>query len=137
VARKPIATTIDMSGPFFRKDPVKTFRQNVRELMDQIAVAGESDVKAQMATGQGSRAVMNMVDPNRVAAHVVGRTKSLGGKRWAVTAVVSVNNSGLSRAQGIQLMAAASQVERQTGAFKRTASRVRKVSKLNDLTEGM
>jgi hypothetical protein len=138
VARKGIVTTIDMSGPFFTKDPKKTFRQNVRDMMDQLAEAGESDVKAQLQAGAGSRAVISHgVSPDRVSEHVVGRTKSISMKRWALTAVVSVNNIGLSRQGGIALMAAASRLESQTHAFRKTAARARKVSKMNDLTKGL
>ncbi len=132
-----VSSSFVLTGPFFEKDPALTFRQNVRGLMDQIADIGEADVKAQLTAGQSTRAPMRLVTPNRVAAHVVGRTKNLAGQRWAVTAVVSVNNSGLSKAQGIQLMAAASRLEGQTGAFKRSNGRMRKASKLNDLTKGI
>ena len=39
-----ITTTIDKSGPFFRQDPVKTFRQNVRVMMAAVVAEGEADV---------------------------------------------------------------------------------------------
>lgn len=137
MARKPKhATTIDLSGPFFERDPALTFRRNVRELMDQIAEAGESDVKAQLAQGQSSRYPLGM-GLGRVSVHVVGRTQSLAGKRWAVTAVVSPRTTGLDAKRAIKVMAAASWLEESTGAFKRSASRIRKASKLNNLTEGM
>jgi len=137
VARKPkFASTITFDGPFFEKDPTKTFRQNIRELMDEIAAAGESDVKAQLQQGQGDRYPLGM-GLGRVSMHVVGRTKNLSGKRWAVTAIVSPRTAGMSPKQAVKVMAAASYLEDTTGAFKRSARRVRKASKLNDLTEGM
>jgi hypothetical protein len=70
---------IVLSGPFFERDPRKTFRQNIRDFMDKVAATGEADVKAHYPvgpTGDGR-------------AGVVGRTSSLAGKRWAVTAVIS------------------------------------------------
>jgi hypothetical protein len=126
-----------MSGPFFTKDPKKTFRQNVRDMMDQLAAAGESDVRAQMQAGEGSRKPLRGISPDRVSGHVRGRVDSLAGKRWALNAVVSVNNSRLSRQGGISLMAAASRVESETHAFRRTAARSRKVSKMTDLMDGL
>lgn len=125
MARKTSAG-VDMTGPFFKSDPAKTFRKNIRAFMDEVAELGEADVKAQMKVGEGARAPIRRLAPAHVSAYVVGRTSNLSGKRWAVTAVVSVNNSGFTKAQGISLMAAASEVERQTGAFARTTRRLRK-----------
>ena len=138
MARTPITTTIDLSGPFFTKDPRRTFLQNVRDLMDVIAREGEADVKAQLRQGEPARAPLSAgLSPARVSGHVRGRVSSLSGRRWAYTAVVSVNNSGLSKKQGIALMAAAAVVERRTGAFKRTGTRLRKAVKRADLTKGL
>lgn len=131
MARTKITTTIDTSGPFFTKDPAKTFRQNIRVLMDQYAALGEEDVKAQLKQGESRRRPMHGITPVRVSGHVVGRTKNLRGKRWAVTAVVSVNNSGFSKAQGKTLMAAAATIERREHTFRRTSARLRRARKLN------
>lgn len=131
MARTKIASTIDMGGPFFTYQPGKTFRQNVRVLMADIAREGEADVKAQLAQGQATRKPMRLVDPDRVSGHVVGRVKNLRGKPWALNAVVSVNNSGLTKAQGQQLMAAAASIEARFHIFRRTSSRLRKANKTN------
>lgn len=138
MARTPIATTIDLSGPFFKVDPVKTFRANVQTLMEAVAKEGEGDVKAQLRAGNGSRKPIAALG-GHVSDHVVGRVRSLSGKRWQVTAVVSVNNSGLTAKGGISLMAAASEVERQTKAFRRTTARLRKARALNtaELLKGL
>ena len=135
-----IATTIDMSGPFFRHDPRKTFRQNVRVMMAAIAAEGEDDVRAQLEAGQDRRAPISAgVQPARVSAHVVGRVQSLVGHPWAVTAVASVNNSRLTKRQGIALMAAASVLERREHAFRRTAARLRRARAVNkaELLKGL
>jgi hypothetical protein len=129
-ARRPAVTTIDLSGPFFKSDPVKTFRQNVRVLMDAVAAEGEQDVKAQLRAGNSGRAAIRRIG-DHTSDHVIGRTRSLAGKRWALTAVVSVNNSGLSRAQGISLMAAASSVEGRVHAFRKTKNRIGRTRKTN------
>lgn len=127
-----IATTIDLKGPFFTKQPGKTFRQNVRVMMAAVAAEGEADVQAQLRAGEGNRRrISHGVAPDRVSGHAVGRVHSLGGNLWAVTAVISVNNSGLTPAQGIALMAAAAVVERQTHAFRRTTGRLRRARSVN------
>lgn len=134
-----ITTTIDTSGPFFAKDPAKTFRQNVRVLMDAVAAEGEADVRAQITAGNSGRKPIAELGQDHVSAHVIGRTSNLRGRRWAVTAVVSVNNSGFSPKEGISLMAAASSVESQTHAFRRTTGRIRRARALNqaELLKGL
>lgn len=83
------------SGPFFAGDPAQTFRRNARTLMDSIASSGQS-VARELATGAEGSAVRD---------RIVGRTHSLTGKRWQVTAVVSLNLAGLDRRQAARLMA--------------------------------
>jgi hypothetical protein len=114
---------VDLSGPFFRSDPAKTFRKNIRDFMDEIAKTGEADVVAQMRAGQGGRAEIR--GGGRVADYVRGRTSSISGKRWAVTAVVSVRPTG-DRKRAIAIMAAASEIEAREHIFRRTTSRLRK-----------
>jgi hypothetical protein len=127
-----MTTTIDKSGPFFTKDPARTFRSNIRTMMDAVAREGQSDVRAQLQVGEGGRQpISHGVQPGRVSAHVVGRTSNLVGKRWAVTAVVSVQNRGFTGAQGKALMAAASRVEAQTHAFRKTKGRIRSTRAMN------
>lgn len=130
MARSKPITTISFDGPFFRYDPVKTFRQNVREMMDAVAAEGEKDVVAQLRAGEARRRPVTL-NVGRVADHVRGRTRNLAGKRWAVTAVVSVNNRGWTPAQGMALMAAASRVEGQTHAFRKTKNRIGRSRKTN------
>jgi hypothetical protein len=121
---------IDVSGPFFQRDPRKTFRANVRVMMRRIEEEGEADVIQQQHVGEGSRAEISH-GLGRVSQHVVGRVTSVTGRPWQVTAVVSVNNSGFSGAEGIALMAAASRVEAETHAFRRTTTRLRKARAIN------
>ena len=116
---------IDMSGPFFTADPAKTFRRNIRDFMDEVVALGEADVEARLRSGEGSRASISGGN-GRVSAYVVGRTRSLRGKRWAVTGVVSVNPQGKARRHAIAIMAAASEVEAQTGAFKKVTASLRR-----------
>jgi len=136
-------TTIDTSGPFFTKDPRKTFRQNIRTMMARVAEEGEQDIQAQQHAGESGRAPISYSSAgwsgDRVSDHVVGRVESLRGKPWQVTAVISVNNSGFSTSQGIALMAAHAEVERQTHAFRRTTGRLRRSRKVNaaELLKGL
>lgn len=132
-----MTTTIKKSGPFFRHDPVKTFGQNVEDLMSEFAREGESDVAIQLRAGEGDRyPISSGVRPSRTSQHVTGRVRSLGGRPWHRWAVISINNQGFTPAQGVALMAAASWVEGQTHAFRKTTGRIARAIN-RDLAKGL
>jgi hypothetical protein len=132
MARK-LVTTIDTSGPFFTHDPRKTFRGNIRLFMAAVADEGQRDVEAQLKSGQAEREPIRLIQPNRVSGHVVGRTKSLTGKPWEVTAVISINNRGFTKKQGTRLMAAGSVLEHRIHAFRKTKNRLRRARAVNQV----
>lgn len=74
--------SIKYSGPFFEKDVRKTFRSNARDLVAAIAEDGERMVRDDLTPGHGRVT-------GRYADAVEGRARSLSGKKWALTAVVS------------------------------------------------
>ena len=74
--------SISYSGPFFSRDVKKTFRANARDLVTAIAEDGERMVKDNLTPGHGRVS-------GRYADAVEGRAKSLSGKKWALTAVVT------------------------------------------------
>lgn len=137
MARRNDFVTTKLEGPFFRRDPVKTYRQNVRDFMDQVAKLGEDEVKAAMRSGESRRRpVSSGVQPARVSAHVRGRTTSLAGKRWQVSATVSVSGRTVAgRKQSVALKAAAAEIEKREKAFARASSRINRVRV--DLAKGL
>lgn len=126
---------VDFSGPFFERDPEKTIRENVRRMLDNLAAEGERDVQGQIA----SRAAAMPRYTGWTHDHVVGRVSSLGGKRWALNAVVSANTSGMGATQAIRTQAAASTIERRWHPFRRTASAMRRARAVlsANLSEGL
>lgn len=76
--------TIELSGPFFQRDPGRTFGGNVRLLMDRIAEEGERDLKSRLAQ------VPRRHGTGDTARRIVGRTRSLSGRRWAATTVIGI-----------------------------------------------
>jgi hypothetical protein len=121
-----------MDGPFFRKDPGATFRQNVRAMMDAVAEEGEKDVRAQLEAGNAGRAPVRHWGSQHSSEFVRGRTVSLTGKRWAVTAVVSLLvPQGAARRQAQSLKAAGSLLEERLHAFRKTKNRLGRTRKTN------
>lgn len=73
---------VEYSGPFFTKDIRKTVWANMRDLVQAIAEDGEQLVKANLTSGHG-RLTGDYADA------VDGRARSLKGKKWALSAVVT------------------------------------------------
>jgi hypothetical protein len=135
----PEPLTVELTGPFFEHDPGKTLRGNIEQMMEGVAEEGQRLVRSVLAAGESTREPIARLSPDRVSQHAIGRVRSLSGKKWRATAVISVNNSGLSRVQGISLMAAASSLEGRFHAFRRTASAIRRARAIlnADLTKGL
>src|SRR5688572_20057743 len=129
------ALRVDFKGPFFTRDPRKTFRANIRDFMDAVANEGERDVRQQIE----ARASAMPNYTGHTAAHVRGRTANLSGKRWQVTAVVGMDTRGMSRAQAIRTQAAASSVEGRFHPFRRTTAAIKRgrAVQMANLTKGL
>jgi hypothetical protein len=141
------SAAITYDGPFFSPDREKTYRQNIRLLMDRVAEVGEADVRARLAVARRGN------DSGSAIAYVRGRTSSLTGRRWAVSAVISADTSSLDRAGAIAVQAklsgrrvAVGRDGRNIGttrgmdgrrAFAGTARGLRRVLKDADLMKGI
>ena len=140
MARKPLYTTIDLSGPFFTKDPSKTFRANARSMMRALVIEAQVDIDAQLIPGDSSRAEVSALG-GHVSSRVAAGVPYTPGhsKTGAILANVYVPNWGYTPKQARSLMAAYSRVAKTTGAFKRTAQRLRKAKALNvaELLKGL
>lgn len=122
-------TSIRKDGPFFRRDPEKTFRGNAHEMMKAVARVGAEDVRGQMRVGEANRAPIRALG-DRVSDHVGGELRRYpAGSPYS--AVVFVVNRGFSRDDAISMMAAASRVESQTHAFRKTAGRISRSRAVN------
>lgn len=135
-------SSVDLTGPFFTKDPAKTFRANARSMMRGLALEGEADIRAQLYMGEAGRAVIsNKVRPARVREHVTAGIPftPARAKTGAIRVHVYVPNFRFTPREGRALMAAYSRVERQTGAFARTTRRMRRAKAINvaELLKGL
>jgi hypothetical protein len=127
---------VELSGPFFTRDPGKTIAQNVMDFEDTIAAYGQEKVRSAIVTRAGSMARWT----GWTRDHVIGRTRaemSRGGRRWRTVAIVSANTDGMSRADAIRTKAAASSIERRWHPFRRASFAMRaQVSRAN-FTKGI
>ena len=125
-----VATSIDLSGPFFRYDPVKTFSANQIDMLEAFAAEGQEDVQTQVAAaGYGG---------GNFYEGVVGRVKALSGKQWRATAVISQTHV-YPWAGGGQKQYRGGKLEARHGFFRKTKSRLGRSRAVNraELTKGM
>jgi hypothetical protein len=128
-----VTTKVTLEGNFFKRDPGKTLRQNVRDMNDELAAWMEREVRGQIA----SRPMPYSV--GWTAKHIVGRTESYSGKRWGTWAVVSANTDGMSKEDAIRTKAAAATIERRWHPFRSVKSAVYRARPLitANLTKGL
>lgn len=133
--RSLLRAEIDLSGPFFTRDPRKTVKQNIRRLMEALAEEGERNVKGLMPQRTGE-----------TARGVVGRVENLRGKRWAATLVVSqtrvfpwVNKGARGFVGRGEAEYRGGKLEARHHMFRKTASAMRRSRKIlaANLTEGL
>ena len=126
---------VELSGPFFTKDPGKTFRGNVRDMMDKLAEAMEDEVRRQIVSHEGQM-------PNWTgwsASRVRGRTKSVTGKRWGTTAVVSSYTADLNAKDAKRTKAAGVTIEARWHPYRSVKSGIYRSRPLltADLAKGL
>lgn len=124
---RPLVTRVELSGPFFTRDPGKTLRGNVERLLDELAAQGEQAVRELAPVRTGA-----------FRAGIRGRTVSLTGRKWSSHAVVSATHvypwpgGGGKQYRG-------GKIEARRHLFRRTTTALRASGKIAraDLTEGM
>jgi hypothetical protein len=126
---------VTLDGPFFRRDPGKTFRQNVRDMLDVLSGEMEAFVRGEIAGHAGSMPGYS----GWTWAHTIGRTENYMGKRWGTWAVVSANTNQMSARDAIRTKAAAATIERRWHPYRKAKSAVYRSRALirADLTEGI
>lgn len=113
---------ISLTGPFFTRDPVKTWRKNVKDLMADIAEQGEADVRQQWPVKTGA---------GRAGTH--GFVREINAEPVAVVAAMHVYpwpaGGGAKQYRG-------GKIERRRHMFRNTKGRIGKRVKI-DLLKGL
>jgi hypothetical protein len=130
-----VTSKVELSGDFFKRDPGKTLRQNVRSMLDALAAEMERLVQDEIAGHAG--AMPRYTGWSHL--HTVGRTASYSGKRWGTWAVVSANTQGMSKADAKRTKAAAVTIEQRWHPYRKVKGAVYRSRALlrADLTEGL
>jgi hypothetical protein len=130
-----VTTKVELQGDFFRRNPGKTLRQNVRDMLDGMAAWMEAEVAGEIESHASSMPGWT----GWTRDHVVGRTHSNAGSRWGTWAVVSANTRAMDRDKAIRTKAAASTIERRWHPFRRVKSAIYRARPLirANLTKGL
>lgn len=135
-SRQGYQSKVELSGPFFTKDPKATVQKNVMDFLDKLAEYGEAKVRGLIAAKSGRM-------PNYTGwthDHIIGRTRAemaRGGKRWVSTAVVSANTDGMSRKDAIRTKAAGASIEGRFRPFRSATYAMAARARTVDLTKGL
>lgn len=130
-----VQTKVTLEGDFFRRDPGKTLRQNVRDMLDLLAEWMERDVRSEIAGHAGSMPRYS----GWSWAHTRGRTVSESGKRWGTWARVSAYTGDLGAKDAIRTKAAAATIERRWHPYRAVRRDIYRMRPLlaADLTKGL
>ncbi len=113
-----VTTKVILDGNFFKRDPGKTFRGNVRDMLDKLAEWMEAEVKSEIAGHAGSM-------PG-YSGWSYQHTKGITGwdKRWGTWAAVQAYTKDLDKKDAIRTKAAAASIEKRFHPYRRVRSGV-------------
>lgn len=133
-----ITTSVELSGPFFEYDPAKRLGENIETMMAAIAREGEEDVQSRVASAGYAGGPFYR--------GIRGRVRSMTGRRWYRTAVVSqtyVYPWGVHGSRGFSGRGEAEyrggKLEARHKFFRKTTTRLRKARAVNyaELARGL
>jgi hypothetical protein len=130
-----VATKVTLEGNFFKRDPKKTLRKNVRNMVEALAEELDDLVQGQIEARAGSMPFST----GWSAKHTVGRAESLTGNDWGTWAVASANTQGMDAGDAKRTLAAASSIEGRFHPYRNARSAVYRSRALltADLTKDM
>ena len=131
-----LTSKVELRGNFFTRDPGKTLRQNVRDMLEALAVEMEREVKGIVASHAGDMPRYSGWSYSRTIGRVTSKET---GKHWGTWAVVSANTEDLDKRDAIRTKAAAATIERRWHPYRRVKGGVYRARALitADLTKGL
>ena len=114
-----VTSKVQLEGDFFKRDPGKTFRANVRDMLDKLAEWMEAEVRSEIAGKAGSMPRYTGWSHD----HTLGYTTSgKTGKRWGTWAAVGAVTAGMDKKDAIRTKAAAATIEKRFHPYRRVKS---------------
>ena len=131
-----VTSEVEVSGPFFTRDPRKTFYANLRDMLDKLAAEMETQVKAEISGHEAAMPYWTGYSRD----HVVGYTTSKEtGKRWSTWAAVGSVTAGMDKKEAIRTKASAATIEARFHPYRNVKRNVYRMRALltADLTKGL
>jgi len=131
-----VTTKVTLEGDFFKRDPGKTLRANIRDMLDALARWMEAEVRAEIAARQGQMPGWTGWSFRQTKGYT---TSGKTGKRWQTWAAVGAVTTGMSKRDAVRTKAAAASIERRFHPYRRVKSgvyRARPIVSAN-LTKGI
>lgn len=134
--RVSLTTKVTLEGDFFSRDPVKSYRQNIRDMLEALSVEMEEQVKSQIGSHQGEMPRWSGWTHDHTKGYVTG---AMSGRRWQYWAAVAAYTSGMSKADAIRTKAAAVTIEKRWHPYRNVKSGVYRARALisADLAKGL
>lgn len=131
-----LTSKVTLEGDFFRRDPRKTVRQNIRDMLDELAAWMEQTVEGEIRGRAGSMPYYTGWTADTVTGYT---TSTKTGKRWQLHAAVAALTTGMSAKDAIRTKAAGATIERRFHPFRRVKAGVYRARPLinANLTEGL
>lgn len=131
-----VTAKVTLEGPFFVKNPGKTFYQNLGDMLAKLAEEMQTEVEAQIAAHASEMPFYTGWSHD----HAVGYTTSAKtGKHWATWAAVGSVTAGMGRDDARRTKAAAASIERRFHPYRNVKAGVYRARALitADLTRGL
>lgn len=116
-----VTTKVELDGNFFRRDPGKTLRHNIRDMLDALSSEMEGIVRDEIAGHAGQMPGWTGHTLSTVKGYT---TSAKTGRRWGLWAAVGTVTAGMSAKDAIRTKAAAATIERRFHPFRRVKAGV-------------
>lgn len=116
-----VTAKVELDGNFFRRDPSKTIRHNIADMLEALSEEMQDVTRKEIASHQGEMPGWSGWSLAHTEGYVTsGRT----GKRWSMWAAVGAVTAGMDKHDAIRTKAAAATIERRWHPYRNVKSAV-------------
>lgn len=131
-----LTSKIELSGSFFTHDPVKSYRANIRDMLEALSVELEGQVKGEIEAHQGEMPRWSGWSRDHTKGYVIG---AVSGRRWQYWAAAAAYTAGMDTKDARRTKAAAATIEKRWHPYRRVKAGVYRARALisADLAKGL